>query len=649
MVSHQSKLRQMSRALYKRCQSIFSLFAVKFFLIVFFFSFFSSKNTAAVKEPIKYGKVDQADIDMKVYPKDSSATAVVLCDYGYYAANQHQFCHTIRIKILKEEGKENGNFYVPAAEKTNVRGQVLNIEGGKPVVTKLGKDGIFIEEVAKGYFQARVAMPNVKVGSIIDVEFFFEGIPDEWNFQGDIPVRWSEIIIEPNQYFTYKKNFIGTHPLRVAASDRWVAEDVPAFIPEPYMNDESNYITRFDFEVESVHIPGTLYRNYSTDWKTATSLINEDEDFGGKLKSANFIFNSYERDIKSKAKSTLDKLKLAFDTMKTVKWNDRKTMWISSAGLENSIRKKLGNSADINLGLVILLRKLGIEANPVIMSSRDNGLIPQYSASLSKLNYVVVQATVDSVTYFLDATDENLPIGMLPERALNQKGILMKSQGFGWVDLTPVKKYKSSNVLNLKFDEKGMLKGDCKSMFGEYSAYSKRRKIKSYNSVDDYLKSIENAYPGFEIDNYKNEQLDSVDNSFVENYTLTMNNYVTKVNDSYFISPVVFDRFTENPFKSATREYPVDFIAPIDKRDVLSIEIPSGYVVEHLPKNIRLITPDKSASFQMQAVNTNNRIQVMFKFNINKPIYLQAEYNDLRSFFEQLILIESDMISIKKI
>jgi hypothetical protein len=608
-----------------------------------------SQNAFAVKEPMKYGKVDQADIDMKVYPQDSSATAVVLCEYGYYTASQHQFVHTVRIKILKEEGKSNGNFFVPAAEKTNVRGQVLNIEDGKPTITKLGKDGIFIEEVSKGYFQARVAMPNVKVGSVIDVEFFFEGFPDEWDFQKTIPVRWSEIVIEPNQYVTFKKNFIGSLSLSEVTGDRWVAKNVPAFIPEPYINDECNYISKFDFEVESIHIPGQFYKSYATDWTSVASTINVDDDFGGKLKSFNFAFNSYEKDINAKAKSPYEKMKMAYDFMKTIKWNDKKSIWISSTGMENSIKKKLGNVADINLGLVILLRKLDIDANPVILSSRDHGVIQRYSVSLSKFNYVVAQAVIDSVPYLLDATDEYLPIGMLPERALNEKGILMKKDHFNWIDLTPTKKDKSSNYFNLKFNEDGTLKGLGSFTKSEYAAFNQRKKIKSFNSEEEYLKDMENKYPGTEIDNYKNQQLDSVENSFVEQFDIKLNNYATKVNDQYFISPVVFDKFTENPFKSETRLYPVDFGTPIDRKDVLMIELPDGYTVDHLPKNIRLVLPDKSASFQMQSMFVDNKIQIVFRLNINKPVYFQESYPDLRGFFDQLIKIESDMISVKKI
>jgi chemotaxis methyl-accepting protein methylase len=137
-----------------------------------------SLNTLSAQKPqMKYGKPDKADLEMKVYASDSSASAVLLCNYGYFDSNNLQFVHQMRIKILKDEGKAHGNFWVPAAEKTNVKGQTVNLENVVPVVTKLTKDGIFIEKVTKYVYRARVAMPNVKVGSVIDVEFYYQGLP----------------------------------------------------------------------------------------------------------------------------------------------------------------------------------------------------------------------------------------------------------------------------------------------------------------------------------------------------------------------------------------------------------------------------------------------------------------------------------------
>ena len=44
-------------------------------------------------------------------------------------------------------------------------------------------------------YETSFAMPNVNVGSVIDIEFKYNGLPYIWNFQRLIPVRHSELII----------------------------------------------------------------------------------------------------------------------------------------------------------------------------------------------------------------------------------------------------------------------------------------------------------------------------------------------------------------------------------------------------------------------------------------------------------------------
>jgi len=185
---------------------------------IIIFLFISLNAVWAQKAPMKYGKVDKADLEMKVYPLDSTASAVLLCNYGYFDSNQMQFVHQMRIKILKEEGKDQGNLTVPASERTTVKGQTVNLENGVPVVTKLNKEGIFIERISRYSYQARVAMPNVKVGSVLDIEFYYDGLPSYWSFQRSIPVRWSELILEESIYFSFRKNSTGYVPLSEATN-----------------------------------------------------------------------------------------------------------------------------------------------------------------------------------------------------------------------------------------------------------------------------------------------------------------------------------------------------------------------------------------------------------------------------------------------
>jgi len=605
-------------------------------------------SVRAQKAPMKYGKIDQADMEMKVYPKDSSASAVILCNYGYFDSNHMQFVQQMRIKILKEEGKEQGNFSVPASEKTSVKGQTVNLENGVPVVTKLGKEGIFIERITKNVYQARVAMPNVKIGSVLDIEFYYDGLPSYWSFQDKIPVRWSEVILEESTYFSFRKNSTGYIPLTVSTDDRWVAQDVPAFKSEPYLNNYKNYLTRFNIEISSIHIPGYLYKDYATSWDAVAKTLREDEDFGVPLTSLNFSLNGIEKIIKNSTIIPEERMLKAYEAIKKIKWNKEESIWISKAGLSSALNKKIGSEADINLNLVLLLRKLGIEANPIVLSTRQNGLLPPYSVSLDRLNYVVVQAVIGDKTYLMDATEDNLPLGMLPERTINGRGLVIKNESTEWVDLTPQKKNRTISVFNLKLTPEGTLKGDWAKSTFDYGALNERNHYKTFNSEDEYLKSLENKHIGLSIDNYKMIGLDSLQQPLKEDFTITIKNKVTKTNNQLFINPILFDKYAENPFKAEQRVYPVDFTTSIEKNQLFTLELPVGYSIEQLPKNVKMSLPENTASFQMLSSVTENKVQVLFKLFINKPVFYQAEYQNLKLFFDELVKKQSEMLIIKK-
>jgi hypothetical protein len=616
--------------------------------IIIIFLFISLNAVWAQKAPMKYGKVDKADLEMKVYPLDSTASAVLLCNYGYFDSNQLQFVHQMRIKILKEEGKDQGNLTVPASERTTVKGQTVNLENGVPVVTKLNKEGIFIEKISRYSYQARVAMPNVKVGSVLDIEFYYDGLPAYWSFQRSIPVRWSELILEESMYFSFRKNSTGYVPLSEATSDRWVAKDMPAFKSEPFINNYENYLTRFNIEISSIHIPGQLYKDYATSWEAVAKILREEDDFGGQLTSFSFFMNGLEKEIKSTSTTPEEKLEKAYNAIKKIKWNKEQTISVSKTGLSYAFNKKIGSVADINLNLVLLLRKLGITADPVVLSTRDNGTLPPYSVSLDKLNYVVVNAVIGDKSYLLDATEDNLPLDILPERTINGKGLLIKKETEEWIDLTPKKKNKSVTILNLKLTPDGTMKGGWSKSTMDFGALKQRNHYKTFNSEDEYLKSIESQHVGLSVENYKITGLDSLQHPLTEDFKISLKNNVTKSNNQLFIHPILFDKYTENPFKADQRVYPVDFTTSRESTQIFNLEIPAGYSIDQLPKNVKMSLAENTASFQMVSSVNENIVQVMFKLNINKPVFYQPEYQNLKLFFDELVKKQSEMLIIKK-
>jgi hypothetical protein len=219
------------------------------------------------KPPIKFGDVDMEDMQMTVYPADTSAPAVILCDYGFFRAGIFQFTRTLRIKILKKEGYSWANHSFPTGAKSTIKGITYNLENGKVIEDKLKNESIFTERVTDQNYRTRIAMPNVKVGSIIDLQFLFTGIPFDWNFQETIPVRYNELVIESSPYVRFKYNFYGFERLSVSTPTRWVANNMPSFKIEPFMNSEENYLTKLEIVANWVGSGMAAVSGMVTEWQ----------------------------------------------------------------------------------------------------------------------------------------------------------------------------------------------------------------------------------------------------------------------------------------------------------------------------------------------------------------------------------------------
>jgi hypothetical protein len=64
---------------------------------------------------------------MKVYDKDTTADAVVVCDFGSFDPTTFTFSRTYRLKILKKSGCDRANLAVPVRGRASVKGVTYNI------------------------------------------------------------------------------------------------------------------------------------------------------------------------------------------------------------------------------------------------------------------------------------------------------------------------------------------------------------------------------------------------------------------------------------------------------------------------------------------------------------------------------------------
>ncbi len=623
-------------------------------LILLFLSF----NGYSQKAPIKFGRIDKKDLEMKVCSFDSTAPAVILCDYGYFNGQTFKFTRLLRIKILKKEGYSWANRVFPTYSKSYVKGITYNLEDGEIIKEKLKHSSIYSEHVYNNYYRTRAAMPNVKVGSVIDIEYTFLGLPRNWYFQQQIPVLRSELVIENSVYLTYRKNFFGYIPLDIVNNNQWVALDVPAFKEEHFMNSKENYISKFEIEIRKVNHPN-FYIDYAADWDAVNhTLLDESNHLGDALDDANYFIKDMAEEIKKNNYTEEQQVIAALNTLhKAIKWNGSEWLYPSGTqfvyehdkwpNLESQYDKGVGNSTDINVGLILLLRRLGFEVYPVALSTRSNGLLSTEKPSLSKLNYLVAYAKVDGEFIFLDATDELLPYNLLPKRCLNQRGRIIDNDTSVWVDMNTKNKYKKVASYNLSLNNDMTLSGTINYASYDYAAYEWRKKFEGFADEDEYIDELIQDMDGLYIDNAKFTDVDSIYKPIREAYDVTIENVVIQSDSLIYLPMMTYERIEDNLFNSKTREFPVDFTYLRERSGVINISLPPNVEVIEIPEPLMLRMPDNSIDYVYSLTQMGNKLILNYRLRINKSIISILEYDKLRTFYEYVVEKETEPVILK--
>lgn len=670
-----------------------SLFAFSMLIII------ATSNLQAQKLAMKYGKIDPAYFEMKVYDKDTSAEALILGDYGesQIVYNQNdgfvvEYSRHFRAKVFKKSGYDLANqeliLYHNGYGKEKIialKGSVYNMEDGKVVESTLEKSMIFQEEIDSRTTEQKFTLPNVREGSI--VEFYYKVLSDfwtlpDWQFQHDIPALWSEYRVSYPEYFYFKKLQKGylsfsvseetTKPVIFTISEtnraegygarsstenyqvrytdqvfRWVLNDVPAFREEPYMNAMINYQSAMEFELASYKPPSGMVNNYTETWEKINKELMEDEDFGLQLKRGGFLKDVVTQ-LKVPSDDQVKQMIAAFNYVRnTMKWDNRNRVLLTQ-NLRNVFDKKAGSSADINLLLVTLLRELGLQSNPVILSTRSNGAIHPAQIMINQFNYVIASVNIGDKSYLLDATEKDGSYNLLPPRCINGQGRIISETKTDWIDLNPAQRYEFMNVIKATIGPDGLITGNMQRSFGNYAALNKRIEIRGSKDNDEYIRNLESSNKGLAVQKFELIGIDSLNKPYQENLDIEVSDYAQIAGNIISLTPLLYDQWSSNPFKLEDRKFPVDFTYPHIYKDIIKYTIPEGYVLDEKPADLIIALPDGKTKFTYRTRVDGNTIQISSTLDIGKSLYTYDEYVSLKEFFARMVSKQAEKVVLKK-
>lgn len=640
----------------------------------------------AQENSFPYGQINAGQILLKNYERDSSAAAVVLKEFGeaYVSTESDQgliFEHHYVIKILKPEGLKEADIAIPFYKEGTLKMQKIismkassyNIENNVIREAKVNPKDIFTENINKYWDQKKFTIPNVRVGSVIEVQYkmsdpFFVSNFHQWEFQSHLPKvsseYWATIpanydySITSKGYLKFKKNEakllkecfnLGGNYKADCGRYIYSMENIPAFVEEEYMTAKSNFIASIHFELSAIKYFDGRVDKVTLEWKDADSEVQNHTKLGVQLKKGKELFQKIEPSLTGITDPT-EKAKKIYSFISTwYTWNEYYGKF-SDEGIKKAFDQRKGNVGDINLSLIAALRYAEFDVEPILLSTRSNGLPTELHPVLTDFNYVVAKLNLENKVYLLDATDPFLPFGMLPERCLNGKGrVFPEKKPSYWHDLKSTEKDKSVSILNLTVQPSGKITGKVENAYFGYAGYGKRKEILSFSSQEQYIQDLNKELGAVTILKYEITGLEDYQNSIQEKFEVEIEGFDDMNSNNFLLNPFFNRALERNPFRLSERLYPVDFGAPPEHSMVLNLTYPSSLELISRPEKNAFTLAGGSAKFLFDITEGENKLTMNYVLAINKSIFTSNEYQPLKELYNKVVQIQNtDLIFRKK-
>lgn len=645
----------------------------------------------------KFGKISAADFSIRTYAIDTGAHAVVIADIGATQVKGNdknsvslEYRHFKRVHILKTAGYYMATVSIPLyklgddeEQLKDLKAVTYNLVNGKVVESKLNvKSSVFKDKIDRNRVMKKFTFPDVKEGSIIEFEyklvsdFLFN--PQPWRFQGTVPRLWSQYTMSVPQFLDYVviehanspyyisdqkqkegnfavestkeiyggKTVTERFDISCAVADyRWAMKDVPAFKDEPFTSSPENYISKLEFQL-SGYEPPFQKEKVMTTWPDLAKYLLRHKNFGGQLINNEYWLPSLVSKVTAGASSQPEKARKIYEYVRDNFMCTGYSQLFTDSPLDKIASNKSGGVAEINLILVAMLRNAGLQADPVILSTRENGFVnPEYPV-FRPFNYVICRINLDGKEQLLDASHPRLGYGKLHYDCYNGQARVVNETATV-INLSPEQlTERKQTAIFLSKEPGGKLSGNVTKQYGYYASEKVRQK-ESTEGKGEILKELEAEYENdFAIMDLRLDSLKNYEVPVTAHFSLSK---TVESGDIIYLNPVLGEHYGQNPFKSADRQYPVEIPYKLSELYTLNMDIPDGYRVEEMPKPIKIMLNEKNDGvFDYTTSLKDGKLTFSYRLELNRAIFKPEEYHLLREFFGVVVSKLDEQIVFKK-
>lgn len=561
-----------------------------------------------------------------------------------------------------------------------ITGTTYNLENGKIVKSKMKQKNVKWKKDGRNMWNCTFTLPDVKAGSVIEYSYKIASLDflklRDWMFQSDIPVLNGDMTLTTPHFFQFaffsnipsfkleanrtESNeyiqFYNTNIYVFSNSLHLRTRNIPSFKKEVFMPDSARQIYKGEFllsfamtrpsdfshirdyylmpylkpllltttedyyEVkERISLYNELMAGFKIiegmEWDAFVKKLSKQDDFGKAMMKA--FENKSLIDSFRKVETGRKRMVAIYDFVRNrMKWNGQYRIFASSS-MEKIFEKKSGYSADINMLLINLLNRSGIQARPVLISTRSYGDVYKEMAFVKKFNHLIVSVELDGKRYLLDATDPLRPYDLLPNDDLNGEGLLVNLLDYQWIPLVnPTVSTLQQTEKYIISPEGGLHSEVVSSLDGQFALQKRKEILQSSDNEKLNIENLQNGELPLIIKTGKHENISAT--------------------DSLVFAPLALNSPLTNLFMDEQRTHPVDMEFERSISREITIPIPEGYTLSSYPTDDTFTAQGDFITCSINSSLENNLLKIRFSLELKNSFIPPQFYPQLKLFFEKM-------------
>ncbi|MCA9732318.1 MAG: DUF3857 domain-containing protein [Deferribacteres bacterium] len=313
---------------------------------------------------------------------------------------------------------------------------------------------------------------------------------------------------------------------------------------------------------------------------------------------------------------------------------------------------KIGDCKDVSTLCIAMLKEAGVDANYVLVNTRDEGLNVNSLPSIN-FNHCIAGVETDKGLQYLDLTAYNYPVGTVPEMDVDSFSLLIKKGETAPEHLDAEKflpkKIERTTQITLREDNSILVTSE---VLRSGSITASIRRAYREKTLEEREKSmaatLANDFPNVKLLQLNVGDLQELNADVHYSYTFEVPNYANEAGQFKFMQIPWADKLkSDRGLAYDKRTYAYQFWPWADVfEQELELTLPAGYSLVDVPKKVEMSSP--IADFSLTFEYTDGVLKAVRKLEQKKGIIEPQEYEAFRKFYNDVLTEDNKQILLKK-